>query len=178
MKQSKVAHQKTNMTPFGVMDSNYNWLRHWSSDTFDDSDLVIQFTKQNTWLITLTFNKLSSLYSKGHAEHYPRIMFNRSKEDWLHGSIQYDPESCDISPKNYCVECSQNNLDAAIDTLRTFVEELKTQQRPQDPHRWSSEKRYCGSGEAHNGVETPHVHDPKAPGGVRKPRPEEIPKGK
>lgn len=45
-------------------------------------------------------------------------------------------------------------------------------QHPKDPHRWESEKRYDGSGQGHNGVKTPHVHEG---GKVRPARQEEIP---
>lgn len=55
-------------------------------------------------------------------------------------------------------------------------------QHPKDPHRWESEKRFDGSGDGHYNkatgqrIDTPHVHAPKTPGGVRAARPDEVPK--
>ncbi|MDP9314519.1 MAG: hypothetical protein M3R24_27185, partial [Chloroflexota bacterium] len=57
----------------------------------------------------------------------------------------------------------------------------KPNRHPNDPHKWESEKRYNGRGGSHynpvtrQDVKTPHVHDPKTPGGVRPPTPDEIP---
>ncbi|MDA0712906.1 MAG: hypothetical protein O2897_02850 [bacterium] len=55
---------------------------------------------------------------------------------------------------------------------------------PQDPHVWESQMRFDGSGNNPDGhfnkvtgerVGHPHVHDPKAPGGVRPANLDEIP---
>lgn len=111
------------------MDSNYDWLKKWSLDTFDGGELEICFTEHNAWLITLTFNKLSTLYCEGFAEHYPRVMINRGEKDWVHASIQYDPQAKDVYPTSYYVECSPNNLDAGIGVLRQFVVDMQKERR-------------------------------------------------
>ena len=55
-------------------------------------------------------------------------------------------------------------------------------ENPQNPNGYDMDKRYDGTGAAHRNkvtgenVETPHVHDPNTPGGVRVPEPWEIPK--
>jgi hypothetical protein len=52
---------------------------------------------------------------------------------------------------------------------------------PRDPADYRPTLRYDSTGRAHYNkatgeyVETPHVHDPKTPGGVRPPHPKEIP---
>lgn len=66
-----------------------------------------------------------------------------------------------------------------ISHYETFV----PQKNPKNPNPWSSEKRFDGQGPPHfnkatgSDVPTPHVHDPSVPGGVRLPRPDELPKG-
>lgn len=63
----------------------------------------------------------------------------------------------------------------------THYEEFQPQSNPRNPNKWESVKRVDATGKGHfnkatqQKVETPHVHDPKAPGGVRPARPDEIP---
>jgi RHS repeat-associated protein len=65
----------------------------------------------------------------------------------------------------------------------TRYQEWKPNQNPRDPKKFVKGKRYDGTGESHYNkvtkehVQTPHVHDPDTPGGVRPPRPEEVPGG-
>lgn len=49
-------------------------------------------------------------------------------------------------------------------------------QNPQNPSGFDEVKRVDVTGKAHNGVETPHVHEPKKP--VRPAKPEDLPKQK
>lgn len=63
----------------------------------------------------------------------------------------------------------------------TKYETFQPQSNPQNPNKCESVKRYDKTGKAHfnkktqEEVSTPYVHDPKEPGGVRKPKPEEEP---
>ena len=64
----------------------------------------------------------------------------------------------------------------------THYETYKPQIDPRNPNQWESEKRYDGQGKGDQNksfkekIETPHVHDPNYPGGVRYPgRPWEVP---
>jgi hypothetical protein len=65
----------------------------------------------------------------------------------------------------------------------THYETRVPQTNPQNPNPWQIEKHFDGTGRGHfnkatqQNVPTPHVHDPSAPGGVRPPRPYEIPAG-
>ncbi len=108
------------------MESNYEWLQKWSKDTFEDGSLEICFTEHDAWLITLRFNKLSVLYCQGFAEFYPRTMINHGESNWIHASIQYDPQANDIYPTSYYVECSPNNLDTGLGILRQFVTKMQS----------------------------------------------------
>jgi len=51
-----------------------------------------------------------------------------------------------------------------------------------DSAKFRSEKRFDGEGDSHfnkktgKKIDTPHVHDPNTPGGIREPTPKEIPK--
>ena len=57
----------------------------------------------------------------------------------------------------------------------------KPQTNPNNPNPTETEKRYDGDGESHynketgEDVNTPHVHDPSTPGGVREPTSDEVP---
>jgi len=57
------------------------------------------------------------------------------------------------------------------------------QTNPRNPNPWEVTKRFDATGDGHFNkatremVETPHVHDPTTPGGVRVPSPDEIPFG-
>ena len=62
-------------------------------------------------------------------------------------------------------------------------ETYSSQSNPKDPKPWESIKRYDGPGsDPHFNktlgqyIESPHVHDPHSPGGIRPPAPWEIPK--
>jgi RHS repeat-associated protein len=65
----------------------------------------------------------------------------------------------------------------------THYETKVPQTNPQNPNPWQSVKRFDGEGKGHfnkatqQKVETPHVHEPQAPGGVRVPKSNELPKG-
>jgi hypothetical protein len=65
----------------------------------------------------------------------------------------------------------------------THYETYRPQTNPRDPKPWETETRYDGEGYPHYNketgmeIETPHVHDPTTPGGVRPPQPSEIPGG-
>lgn len=65
----------------------------------------------------------------------------------------------------------------------THYEEFRPQSNPKNPNPWESTKRFDGEGKPHYNkqtgeqVETPHMHDPMAPDGVRSPTPDELPKG-
>ena len=68
------------------------------------------------------------------------------------------------------------------DTCKTSnYETYKPQTNPKNPNPWEKTLRYDGKGKSHynkatgEDIETPHVHDPAAPGGVRKPNSSEIP---
>ncbi|MGQ0765091.1 MAG: hypothetical protein ACT4OZ_05420 [Gemmatimonadota bacterium] len=64
----------------------------------------------------------------------------------------------------------------------TTYETWQPQSNPRNPAPWESVMRFDGQGGDHfnkatqQRVPTPHVHDPRAPGGVRPARPNEIPK--
>ena len=69
-------------------------------------------------------------------------------------------------------------------TNRRRYESYRHQTNPQNPNKWESIKRFDPPGgvdDRHYNkalgkyIDTPHVHDPKAPGGVRYPEPWEIP---
>ncbi|SHH96603.1 Putative deoxyribonuclease RhsC [Vibrio aerogenes CECT 7868] len=67
----------------------------------------------------------------------------------------------------------------------THYAEYGKPSHPKDPRKWVEQKRYDGGeSPAHfnkvtkQDVGTPHVHDPKTPGGVRPANPEEIPGNK
>jgi hypothetical protein len=62
-------------------------------------------------------------------------------------------------------------------------ETYKPQTNPRSPKPWESVKRYDGPGsKSHRNkvlkqdIETPHIHDPAYPGGIRPALPWEIPK--
>ena len=61
-------------------------------------------------------------------------------------------------------------------------ETFKPQSNPRNPNPWESVKRFDLNGKGHTNkilekeIPTPHVHDSKCPGGVRLPKPWEIPK--
>lgn len=63
----------------------------------------------------------------------------------------------------------------------THYETRVPQTNPQNPNSWQMEKRFDGTGRGHfnkatqQNVPTSHVHDPSVPGGVRSPRPYELP---
>lgn len=63
----------------------------------------------------------------------------------------------------------------------THYETYKPQTNSQNPNPWESEKRYDGQGRGHTNkplgkkIETPHIHDPNYPGGVRPPADWEVP---
>ena len=65
----------------------------------------------------------------------------------------------------------------------THYETYKPQTNPLDPKPWESVVRFDGVGKGHTNkilqelVETPHVHDPLYPGGIRTPYAWEIPGG-
>ncbi|RCX12208.1 RHS repeat-associated protein [Anaerobacterium chartisolvens] len=56
------------------------------------------------------------------------------------------------------------------------------QHNPRNPNGVDKVKRYDGTGDSHynkktgEDIDSPHVHDPSTPGGIRKPNPNEIPK--
>ncbi|MDQ7778907.1 MAG: NosD domain-containing protein [Planctomycetota bacterium] len=64
----------------------------------------------------------------------------------------------------------------------THYQTWEPQSNPRDPHPWEPTIRFDATGGAHynkviaQDIETPHVHDPSTPGGIRSPRPEELPK--
>jgi len=57
------------------------------------------------------------------------------------------------------------------------------QSNPQNPNSWETQLRFDGTGRGHFNktlqqyIQTPHVHDPLVPGGVRFPVPGELPEG-
>ena len=67
----------------------------------------------------------------------------------------------------------------------TKYEIFRPQTNPRNPNRWESVKRYDGPGSGGDDkhfnkvlkkwIETPHVHDPACPGGIRPPFPWEMP---
>jgi len=74
----------------------------------------------------------------------------------------------------------RNPQTGKIDKYETW----KKQTNPKKPNPWESVKRYDGSGDPHfnkatqQDVDTPHIHDPNAPGEVRPANPNEIPRNK
>jgi Bacterial toxin 24 len=66
-------------------------------------------------------------------------------------------------------------------SVRSYVTYI-AQTNPRAPSRWQVAKRFDGEGRAHynkgtgQAVPTPHVHEPRAVGGVRPARRHEIPR--
>jgi hypothetical protein len=69
-------------------------------------------------------------------------------------------------------------LTGKISHYETFA----PQTNPRNPNPWESLKRYDGNGIGHTNkilqkkIETPHMHDPLCPGGIRPSSAWEIPK--
>ena len=75
--------------------------------------------------------------------------------------------------------------DPALGDKLTHYETFQPQTNPRNPNPWESVKRFDGVGvrKGHHNkalnerIPEPHVHDPKCPGGIRKPELWEFPKG-
>ncbi len=102
---------------------------------------------------------------------------NASKKGTGKGSGRPDPIKPDPDAKgaHTGIRISENK----VKNYDTF----KPQTNPKNPNPWETVKRYDGpgSGSHHNKVlkqdiETPHIHDPTCPGGIRPALPWEIPK--
>ena len=103
---------------------------------------------------------------------------------WASGNIVYSKWSGRAKNKlkpdpNATGPHTTYKVDPNTGEITNYVE---WEPNPQNPSGFDEAKRYDGTGGSHynkatgTDVDTPHVHDPKAPGGVRSPYDWEIPK--
>lgn|GEM_PF-4120016 len=156
--------------PFWVKDKGWT-----ESDLLEAGDLVSG--KDGSWLTILSLKAKTERATGYNLEvQGDHTYFVGDSEAWVHNECGKVAES--IADGAHTV-FKRDRTTGRISHYETRV----PQTNPQNPNLWQMEKRFDGQGPGHfnkitqQRVPTPHVHDPKTPGGVRPPTSDELPLG-
>ncbi len=161
------------LTDDADLNEDLTWLSYWFRKMCNGSweyhyGINLRTIDNPGW--TFDVNLQETAYSE---RSFEPVITERSDNDWLH---VFQKET------TFKSACGPLNLIEVLNIFRDRIGEdkglFKTEHKP---IRWAMEKRFDGVGKCHLDkasdawIETPHIHDPSYPGGVRAPFPFEIP---
>jgi len=116
--------------------TNWEWLQKWVAEHCDGTwrheqpfvikKIEIGVTHFPAWSIFLSLQETVCLHCEDFADDYPRIMINRSKDDWIHGWITYEDDDGD---GGFHIEGGIGNLDEMLGIVRSFVETMDAKRK-------------------------------------------------